>query len=72
MAPFSLAVRQEVLRVTEVACVPQKFELRPPGSAVRICVESGPAQTFTIRNLEDENESELSTPLIPAGEEYLW
>lgn len=76
MAPLRPPVRQEVLRVSEVACTPAKFELRPPGCAVRILVDSGPKQSFRITKSGDDGNPKrvtvTETPFIPAGEEYVW
>lgn len=75
MAPLKFRGKQETLRFSEVGCNPTEITLasvdEQPG-VLRIAVDSGPKQSFSIRNLEDGVERTIPTPLIPAGEAYDW
>ncbi len=60
------------MRVTDHSLAPRDFLLQH-GGRVRLLVEEGPPQSFSITcSGGDSRASGVETPLIPAGEQYQW
>jgi hypothetical protein len=72
MTPLSLSRRQETVRFTEVGCSAPEIQLSSEQDVLRITVDSGPKQSFQIKKIDGGEHILADTPLIPAGESYLW
>lgn len=72
MTPLTLSRRQEALRFSEVECSTPEVALGSVSDGVAIAVASGPKQCFRIWLEGDADAGVINTPLIPAGESYIW
>ena len=72
MTPLKLTRHQETVRFTEVGCSAPEIRLSSAQDALQIKVDSGPKQSFQIKKIDGGDHILADTPLIPAGESYLW
>jgi hypothetical protein len=72
MTPLTLSRRQEMLRFSEVECSAPEVALASARDGVAIAVASGPKQCFKIWREDGNDPGVIHTPIIPAGESYLW
>lgn len=69
---MKLKRQQETVHFTEVGCSAPVIRLGSAQDVLRIKVDSGPKQSFQIKKIGNGEHILAETPLIPAGESYLW
>jgi len=69
---MKLTHQHDTLHFTEVGCSAPEIRLGSAQDVLRIKVDSGPKQSFQIKKIDNGDHILAETPLIPAGESYVW
>jgi hypothetical protein len=72
MTPMKLRRHVETVQFSEVSCSAPEIQLGSAQDFLKITVASGPKQSFQIKKLDGAEHILANTPLIPAGESYVW